>query len=391
MPAASLPVRQGKAGGKNKASLPIRLVTSAIDGKEAKMVGYRLPSVGTTLQLDRHCPDCHRRHGRIHSGVHRRRIRDWKVCWVPQRRMLCPHCGLTWTLRAGGIHPGRQRSDRARALAVLAYMLGLSYRGVAMLLRALDSGGSKSTAERDVAEAGQKAQGLHQASRRLGVRVLGVDGTGAAMAGRDAGMLFFVDIDGRRLLFAARVQERDAAAVRRHVRSLMRQVGAQELRTDELGVYEGIVPEGQHRLCLAHWRKSKGKRAYELGRQAVADNRPLEAESMRRLLELLRLKPRPPTPPPELESLVRRYSRCRKGLLWKINQLLQHVERTWEKVSDDPADPTNNITERIIGLTFKIRAKTMRGFKATHKLVAHPYLASFLRGQAGACDLQEVI
>ncbi|HUU20993.1 MAG TPA: hypothetical protein VM389_00525, partial [Phycisphaerae bacterium] len=108
-------------------------------------------------------------------------------------------------------------------------------------------------------------------------------------------------------------------------------------------------------------------------------------------LELLRLKPRPPTVPEELQRLVMRYSRCRRGLLWKINQLLQHVERTWEKVSDDPVDPTNNVTERIIGLTFKIRSKTMRGFKAMHKVLAHPYLASFLRGEDGLCDLRKVI
>ena len=75
----------------------------------------------------------------------------------------------------------------------------------------------------------------------------------------------------------------------------------------------------------------------------------------------------------------------------QVNQLLQHVERTWAKVSDDAVDATNNATERLIGLTFKIRSKTMRGFKAKHKVLAHPYLASFLRGEDGLCDLRKVI
>jgi len=44
-----------------------------------------------------------------------------------------------------------------------------------------------------------------------------------------------------------------------------------------------------------------------------------------------------------------------------------------------------------IGLTFKIRSKTVRGFKSRRKVLAHPYLASFLRGQAGICDLRKVI
>jgi len=92
-----------------------------------------------------------------------------------------------------------------------------------------------------------------------------------------------------------------------------------------------------------------------------------------------------------LERLVRRYVNASKGLPWKVNQLLQHVERTWKKVSDDPVDPTHNATERLIALTFKIRAKTMRGFKAMAKVLAHPHLASYLRGQAGICDLRQVI
>jgi len=223
------------------------------------------------------------------------------------------------------------------------------------------------------------------------VRVLGADGTGAAMAGQDAGVLFLVDIGRGGLIGVEPVREQDTQRVRRHVAKVMARVGAEELRTDEHSVYEGIVPEGSHRLCLTHWRKSKGKRAWELLQQAKREGRALEVASLQRLRELLRLQPRPPTVPAELEQLVRRYIRCRKGLLWKINQLLQHVERTWAKVSDDPVDATNNATERVIGLTLKIRSKTMRGFKSQAKVLAHPFLASFLRGQAGICDVRKVI
>ena len=70
---------------------------------------------------------------------------------------------------------------------------------------------------------------------------------------------------------------------------------------------------------------------------------------------------------------------------------LVDVERTWEKVSDDPVDPTNNATERMIGLTFKIRSKTMRGFTSMRKVLAHPHLAFCLRAEGGVCDLRRVI
>jgi hypothetical protein len=277
------------------------------------------------------------------------------------------------------------------SLGVLLYMLGLSYRHSSLFLGVLGCSSSKSSIEREVALAAEAAGRLHELARRWGIRVLGVDGTGAAMAGRNEGVVFFVDLEGGKLLQVVWAKEGEAGKVRRLVREAMAAVGAEELRTDEHSVYEGIVPEPGHRLCLTHWRKSKGKRAWELLRRARAEGRPLEVESLQRLLELLRLQPRPPTVPEELERLVRRYVRCRKGLLWKINQLLQHVERTWAKVSDDPVDPTNNATERLIGLTFKIRSKTMRGFKSPRKVLTHAYLASFLRGRDGVCDLRQIL
>ena len=371
--------------------MPIRWISKAIDGKEAIVVRYRRPSVGSRFPLDRHCPHCQRAGGRIHSGIRHRRISDPKVQAVCQRRMKCVYCGVTWTLRADGVGANRQRSERLRLIGVVLYMFGLSYRNAATFLGMLEWQGSKSAVERDVCEAGQAARAYHRQAPKVRVRVLGVDGTGAAMAGRSGGMVFFVDVDRGRLLCVEPLSETDARAVRAHVAKVMAHVGAEELRTDEHSVYEGIVAEGRHRLCLTHWRKSKGKRAWDLLRQAEASDQLLEAQTMRQLLELLSLQPRPPTAPADLSRLVRRYINARTGLPWKVNQLLQHVERTWDRVSDDPSDPTNNVTERLIGLTYKIRSKTMRGFKSDAKATSHPYLASLLRGDKGLCDLRQVL
>ena len=356
------------------------------------MVRYILPSVESTLKLDRCCPYCRRSNGRIHSGLVHRPISDLKAQSIPQHRMKCPWCKSTWTVRSAGVGHGFHRSRRLVGIGVVLYMLGLSYRGIERFLPMLGCRGGKSSIERDVASAGQQARDMHRQAPRMRVGVLGVDGTGAAMAGRDAGVLFFVGMDaGGQLIGVEPVHEEQTQKVRQHVQRVMAQVQAQELRTDEHSVYEGIVSDDRHRLCLTHWRKSKGKRAYDLYQQAMFQQCPLEAQTMTELLELLRKKPRSPTVPDELGRLVRRYINAHKGLPWKVNQLLQHVERTWEKVSSDPVDPTNNTTERLIGLTFKIRSKTMRGFKAMSKVLAHPHLAFFLRGQSGICDLRKVV
>lgn len=355
------------------------------------MVRYLFPSVGTEVKLERRCPHCHRFGAWIHSGVQERAISDVRIETVAQQRQRCPFCGTTWTVRASGVGPGRTRSDRLRAMGVFLYMLGLSYRAAGSFVCSLAWKGSKSAVERDVAEAGQRAKRLHTEAPRLRVRVLGVDGTGAKMAGVEAGMLFFVDVERQRLICVEPLQETDTKAVRRHVQRVMAAVGAEELRTDELSVYDHAVAEEDHTLCLAHWLKSKCKRASDLARRFRAEKMRYESETLLDLKDLLHHHWRSPQVPEEIERLVRRFINCRHGLFWKTNQLLQHIERSWSSVSRDWFDPTNNATERIIGLTYKIRAKTMRGFKSQHKALCHPYLSQFLRGADGLCDLGRVI
>jgi len=103
------------------------------------------------------------------------------------------------------------------------------------------------------------------------VRILGVDGTGAKMAGQNAGLLFFVDIERQRLLCVEPVKKTDTQRVRRHVRRMMALFEAEQLRTDELSVYDHVVAEPTRQVCIAHWLKSKCKRAWDLARQFRAE------------------------------------------------------------------------------------------------------------------------
>jgi hypothetical protein len=357
-----------------------------------KMVSYTISSVGTTLNLQRHCPNCGRNNGNIHTATLRRRVSDTRIDFIVQRRMKCPWCKTTWTLRPEGIGDGRHRTDRLILMGVVLYMFGLSHRRVEQFLTLPGCNVSKSSVERDVAQAGQNAKQLHRCAPKMRVNVLGVDGTGAKMAGRSrAGMLFFVDIERSRMICVEPVNETDSRKVREHVLKVMDEVGAQHLMTDELSVYDNIVDEEHHKICLAHWRKSKLKRAYEIHRQLKMEGLEYAAKDMIDLSALLRQDPMPQKIPESIDKLIRRYISCRSGVLWKVNQLLQHIERTWHKVNKDGPDRTNNATERLIGLDYKIRAKTMRGFKSWPKAVNHCYLSEYLRGRDSVCDLRKVI
>jgi hypothetical protein len=115
----------------------------------------------------------------------------------------------------------------------------------------------------------------------MGVRIIGVDGTGARMAGCSReGMLFFVDIGTEKLLFVARADETDSRQVRKYIRQIMQLVGAKELRTDELSVYDNVVEDGSRTICLAHWLKSKCKRVYDLSRQAKSEGLFYESQTI---------------------------------------------------------------------------------------------------------------
>jgi len=322
--------------------------------------------------------------------VRQRAICDIRLATIAQQRMHCAYCGSSWTVHAEGVKDGCRHSDRLRAVGVFLYMLGLSYRSVACFCGSLEWRTSKSAVERDVRDAGGRAKRLHEQAPRMRVRILGVDGTGAKLAGANAGMLFFVDVERQRLICVGPVQETEAQKVRRHIQRVLAETDADELRTDELRVYDHPTA-AHHTICLAHWLKSKCKRAWDLARQFEAEGMTYEAQTMRDLSALLHRHRFAPQLPEEIERLVRRFLTCRDGVLWKANQLLQHIERTWASVSRDPADATNNTTERLIGLTYKIRAQTMRGFKSRDKALAHPYLSQFLRGTAGVYDLRKVV
>jgi hypothetical protein len=72
-------------------------------------------------------------------------------------------------------------------------------------------------------------------------------------------------------------------------------------------------------------------------------------------------------------------------------KILHAEHRSLAVTAESDGERTNNATERVIGWTYKIRAKSMRGFKSPDKALSHPYLSEYLRGDDGICDLRKVV
>ncbi|MCS6803744.1 MAG: hypothetical protein NZ823_01200 [Blastocatellia bacterium] len=97
------------------------------------MQRYIIPIVKEEAQVDRRCPTCQRESGHIHQREERGVV-DIRLGRVLKWRMQCGRCGRTWTCQPEGIKAHSERSQRVRALNVLLYALGLSYRAVAAVL-----------------------------------------------------------------------------------------------------------------------------------------------------------------------------------------------------------------------------------------------------------------
>jgi len=242
----------------------------------------------------------------------------------------------------------------------------------------------KMSVYRDVQLAGSRALNrLHGVQRR--VRVAGIDGTGQRLAKpgdpHSQGLVFVVDFGDGGLLEVDLIDEADATAISKLIKTLEKRFGVRRWVSDQHGSYTHI-PWGRHELCAAHFVKSKLQRLREIERDldkvGELDRKRLSfsSEIMRQLLR---------SPPKDGKRHARRlydvWARARpptKGEQetpsYKMRQLALEVWDNWDRVWNY----TNNATERAIGRSLKVRSKTMRGFKVAENIPRFAALSDYL-------------
>ncbi|MCS7157909.1 MAG: hypothetical protein N0A16_09290 [Blastocatellia bacterium] len=124
---------------------------------------YILPMVKEEAPVDRGCPICRRESGHIHERA-KREVVDIRLGRVLKWRM---ECGRTGTCQPEGIKAHSERSQRVRALNVLLYALGLSYRAVAAVLWSVGAPESPASVYREVRAGGEAARRLHHRWSRV--------------------------------------------------------------------------------------------------------------------------------------------------------------------------------------------------------------------------------
>jgi len=324
---------------------------------------------------------------------------------VNARRYKCLGCGHTFRVYPQGVSAA-QISQRVQGMAVMMYLLGLSYGATALMLEALGITLSRSSVYRSVQAAGAAVPGLRQQELLQGYQTcaLGADLTSVRCKGE--WLTFGVTVDPLTgwVLSIDELSGEDAQTLRAWIQPIAEKVGARTLVTDDADALKHAADDNgmYQQVCKSHVGRNTDElitslsQAIQAGRDtSLAD---LHIETSQALADLRRLgeliHSRQPEQVTEVQALYERYAlapapkknntasiayRIRNLFLdrWNLWPRLTFY-RTWKDSAGNPIlDGTNNATERAIGWWIKERYRTMRGYKRVQsalnvsRLIAH--------------------
>ena len=310
---------------------------------------------------------------------------------VKARRYECLLCGRTFRVYPQGINQ-RQFSQRAIGMAVMLYLLGLSYGAVVLMLEAMGLWIGKTTVYEAVQAVAERVPGMKQANIFQDYRTpaLGADLTSVKCKGKWLPLGVTVDAITGLTLSIDKLSGEDAQTLKEWLKPIIKAVDARVLVTDDADALKTAADENgvYQQVCKSHVGRNTDALVEQL-QASLANglNSSLEqigVSVQQALLDLRRLKElihlRQPEARSELENMYQRYQDAKpspKGvsanLAYRLRNLLLDrwnlwprltFYREWKDATGHPIlDGANNATERSIGWWIKERYRTMRGYK----------------------------
>ncbi len=357
-----------------------------------------LPQVVPTMISEPTCcpyKGCGGRHFRLHQVVEKP-LRDTRLTQVQAYRYECIRCGRTFRMYPQGVSKA-QVSQRVKGLAVMLYLLGLSYGAVSLLLEALGIYMCKSRVYDAVQAAAKQVPGLKREQVFEGVKTsaLGADLTSVKVKGQWLTLGVTVDDLTGLALTIDDLDGEDAQTLEKWLKPIVESVGAQILVTDDADTLKLVADESglDQQVCKGHVKRNTETLIENLrpavtgdadGSLAAIDVPADQAiDDLARLENLIRT--RRPQDVNELAEMHLRYiaaappERGQKASVayrlrmlfldrWSLWPRLTRY-RTWQGPNGETIDGTNNGSERAIGWWIKERYRTMRGYKRTESAV----------------------
>jgi transposase-like protein len=321
----------------------------------------------------------------------KKQVRDSTYQEVSVRRYECVKCHHTFRVYPQGVSQAHF-SQRAKGMAVMLYVLGLSYGAVALMMEALGLWIGKTTVYEAVQAAGERVPGMKHKDLLEGyrTRALGADLTSVKCKGQWLSLGVTVDAITGWTLSIDNLSGEDAQTLSEWLEPIVETVQARVLVTDDADALKTAADENgmDHQVCKSH----VGRNTDTLIEQMLLNlsngaDRSLEqigvsvdqaAADLQRLKELIHL--RQPEARDELENMYQRYREAKpssKGkpasLAYRLRNLFLDRWNLWPRLTfyrhwkdatgRERLDGTNNATERAIGWWVKERYRTMRGYK----------------------------
>lgn len=379
---------------------------------------FVLPQVETGITEPEECPyeGCKGQHFRLHQEVDKP-IRDIKVEQLKAYRYECLRCRRTFRVYPLGVDHG-QTSQRVKGLAVMLYLLGLSYGAVSIVLGSLGAYLCKSQVYNTVQEMAQRVPGLERRAIFAGYRTpaLGADLTSVMCNGEWLILGLAVDAITGTVLSIDELSGEDAATLQKWLEPIAEAVGAQILVSDDADNLKIAADnlEMQQQVCKSHVKRNtealiedmlpKAQQDVDGSLAAIQVSSEQAVADLRQLGQLICT--RRPQDEQKLEELHQRYQSAappKKGqraslayrmrLLfldrWNLWRRLTRY-RLWQGPQGQTLDGTNNVCERSIGWWIKERYRSMRGYKRSSSALNVSRLTAYCgnRLNQGGLDLQ---
>jgi transposase-like protein len=320
-------------------------------------------------------------------------------------RYECQKCGHVFRVYPKGVSR-KQISKRVNGMAVMLYLLGLSYGAVEIVLSCLGMGIGKTSVYRAVQAVAQQVPGMKREKMLDGYRTkaVGADVTSVRCNGKWVTVGIAVDAVNGIVLSIDELPGEDAEQLKAWLGPILDAVDADVVVSDDADAFKKVSDETgrSQQVCKSHVGRNTDDLVAELsaiigtGQDHSLD--AIQVTSEQALSDLAALKEmihsRCPEDQSRLEEIYLRYANARKpgkgkkyDVAYRMRNLFMDRWNLWprltfyrnwkDKYGNVILDGTNNDCERAIGWWIKERYRSMRGYKQTQSALGISRLIAF--------------
>jgi transposase-like protein len=306
-------------------------------------------------------------------------------------RYECRKCGHVFRVYPNGVSQ-KHISKRVNGLAVMLYLLGLSYGAVEIVLSSLGMGIGKTSVFRAVQAVAKQVPGLKREKLLEGykTKAVGADVTSVRCNGAWLTVGIAVDAVNGMVLSIDELAGEDAQQLQAWLEPILDAVDADVVVSDDADAFKQVSDQTgrSQQVCKSHVGRNTDALVAELAvligagpdHSLAALGIPAEQalEDLACLTELIHT--RRPEDQSRLEAIYLRYAQARKpakgqkyDVAYRMRNLFMDRWNLWPRLTfyrnwkdedgNEILDGTNNHCERAIGWWIKERYRSMRGYK----------------------------